>query len=489
MVDQNPTMYPMGTAIQARDGSAWIVSANDGITVTIKPLNGDGSGFWEADGTAIKNTNAGDVEVQNNFRSRGFWDETSSAVTDPQVTIIDGRMILGNTLAQGGGAYAVILANNENSIQIGNSNSGANVNYFGGDHPTDPQAVLFRAGEEWTLSYKHDIEAWDFQDKNAFVGGNVGIGSITPIAKLTVDGGGVVIDPLATDGDKGVGTINVSGNYYVNGVPISGFVDAPSDGEIYGRLNAAWAIVTGGGTISNLASVPTNVQVTITNTGGDNAIVLGATNILSGVMTAAQVTKLEGIATGATKSDLSIVQGAINTTINNSGGTGVVILAATQAESGVMTAADKTKLDETEKSSTGAWTPTLVFYDSGTVVGSNVYNGQVGKWTRIGQIVILEFEMTVRSNYSDPNDAIAIGGIPFTFSETYQTGAVGAFLNALQPSDGQASFSGRQNQTWMGIGYWFDRASSPIFNLASYEQIANNDVTIAGTIMYTTDDA
>jgi hypothetical protein len=219
MVDNNPEMYPMGTAIQASDGTAWIIESNDGTTVVMGLINGT----------------------------------SETGIPEP----IDDGITYGREYQKWNPVY--------------------------------------------TIAQIDDISQWSVDGNNIYNEntGNVGIGDPIPLAKLTIGGGGVVVDPLATDGDKGLGTINVSGNYYVNGVPISGFIDAPSDGTVYGRKDALWfSLGAGAGTVSDLAAAPTANQVTITNTGGNNAIIPEATESIAGVMTALQVQQLATLVIG-----------------------------------------------------------------------------------------------------------------------------------------------------------------------------------------------
>jgi hypothetical protein len=65
MLDANPTMYPMGTAIQSEDGDAWIIIFNDGVTVTIEQMNNGAPvvTYWEANADNIYNTNIGNVGI------------------------------------------------------------------------------------------------------------------------------------------------------------------------------------------------------------------------------------------------------------------------------------------------------------------------------------------------------------------------------------------------------------------------------------------
>jgi hypothetical protein len=62
-------------------------------------------------------------------------------------------------------------------------------------------------------------------------------------------------------------------------------------------------------------------------------------------MSSADKTKLDGIATGATVSNLSFVRDSTTLTLENSGGTGVVLPAAGTNLAGLMSSADKTKLN------------------------------------------------------------------------------------------------------------------------------------------------
>jgi len=91
------------------------------------------------------------------------------------------------------------------------------------------------------------------------------------------------------------GSVNVTGNFYVNGNPVAGLADAPSDTQVYGRKDAAWVVVSGGGSVSDLAAVVAPTQVTITNTGGLDATIPAANSSDAGVMTAAHVQTLEAL--------------------------------------------------------------------------------------------------------------------------------------------------------------------------------------------------
>ena len=99
------------------------------------------------------------------------------------------------------------------------------------------------------------------------------------------------------------GSINLSAgsNFFVNGVPISTFIDAPNDGFIYGRQSLGWVQIDagGGGTVTNLTNVPSTTNVAINNSGGDNTTIPGATVSAAGVLSASDKIKLDGIAADA----------------------------------------------------------------------------------------------------------------------------------------------------------------------------------------------
>ena len=129
-------------------------------------------------------------------------------------------------------------------------------------------------------------------------GGRLGLLTDDPQATLHVNGGGVFGSTSLVG--LGTGTVNVSGNYYINGIPISTFVDVP-DAQIYARTQGSWVLLgTGVGTVSDLSLINrTSTTNEIGNTGGDNVVLLEATDSVAGLMTVDQVDKLGSVDTGA----------------------------------------------------------------------------------------------------------------------------------------------------------------------------------------------
>jgi hypothetical protein len=99
---------------------------------------------------------------------------------------------------------------------------------------------------------------------------------------------------------------------------------------------------------TDLGNTPDADSVLITSSSGNDTDVPAATGSLAGVMTAADKTKLDGIDSGAqvnVDTNLGNTPDADSVLITSSTGTDTDVPAATGSLAGVMTAADKTKLD------------------------------------------------------------------------------------------------------------------------------------------------
>lgn len=95
---------------------------------------------------------------------------------------------------------------------------------------------------------------------------------------------------------------------------------------------------------SGLSSVSVTAPVTGNGTGGSPIAVSNATTAAAGLLTAADKTKLDGIASGATVG-LTAVTATAPLSGSGTAGSPLVIAAATDLLPGSMSAADKTKLD------------------------------------------------------------------------------------------------------------------------------------------------
>ena len=243
--------------------------------------------------------------------------------------------------------------------------------------------------------------------------------------------GGLLVGGAPTGLDQGVGTVNITGNYYINGVPISTFIDAPSDGNIYGRQNAGWtSLGAGTGTVSDLSLTNrTSTQNTINNTGGDNVILLEATASVAGIMTTAQVTKLAGIADDANE----YIHPAYTTRSINTSGAQVIDLFTSDAIGSVtnittrnMTPADIGAASESDISVTSPAGDIQI--NSGietlSIAGSNA-SGTVIR-TTVGQMVFLSGRISWTSRTSSSSQIIITG---LTYSSDYGTGVTASQKN------------------------------------------------------------
>lgn len=97
--------------------------------------------------------------------------------------------------------------------------------------------------------------------------------------------------------------------------------------------------IEAGATKSDLSFSRNSVSGTIANSGGDGVTLPVATSTQVGLLAPADFTKLQGIATGATVTNLSLSRNSTSLTVINSGGGGVVLPEANGSQAGVMSAA------------------------------------------------------------------------------------------------------------------------------------------------------
>ena len=99
---------------------------------------------------------------------------------------------------------------------------------------------------------------------------------------------------------------------------------------------------------TNLSTTTTATTLTVVSSDGTNALLPAATTTVAGVLTGADKTKLDGIAAGAqvnVATNLGYTTAASTGTVTSSTGTNATVPAATISLAGLLTGADKTKLD------------------------------------------------------------------------------------------------------------------------------------------------
>lgn len=96
---------------------------------------------------------------------------------------------------------------------------------------------------------------------------------------------------------------------------------------------------------TNLGNTTAASTVTVTSSTGTSTTLAAATASIAGVMTAADKSKLDGLPSSIPATNLGNTTAASTVTITSSTGTSTTLAAATASIAGVMTAADKSKLD------------------------------------------------------------------------------------------------------------------------------------------------
>jgi hypothetical protein len=172
---------------------------------------------------------------------------------------------------------------------------------------------------------------------------------------------------------------------------------------------------------TNITTVPAASTVAINSSTGTDATMAAATQTLAGVMTAADKAKLDGIASGAqanVATNLTTSTAASTLTVNSSTGTNATLSAATTTLAGVMTAADKVKLNGIEAGAqvndTAAEILTKILTVDGPASGLNadLIDGQ--------HITDLQ---TQWQNYTDNKVSELVGTAPAALDTVYELAA------------------------------------------------------------------
>ena len=154
--------------------------------------------------------------------------------------------------------------------------------------------------------------------------------------------------------------------YYIATAPDGTPVPFPSLAKTLAVLQAAAGV-------TNLSFSRTGTSLTVLSSSGADATLPAASTTEAGVMTAADKSKLNGIPTGGGVgiTNLTFSRTASNLTVVSDTGTDAALPAASTTEAGVMTAADKVKLDglaPTNLTSTRTATSVTVISDTGADV-------------------------------------------------------------------------------------------------------------------------
>lgn len=184
----------------------------------------------------------------------------------------------------------------------------------------------------------------------------VGANGVSAIGLSDVaDAGGGTLQKTQFDAKgRKTGTASATTDDLAQGATNKYFVDAPSNGTTYGRKDGAWVGVPSGTVTSVGVSVPTGFEVSGSPVTSSGTIAIAYASGYQGY-TATEATKLAGIQSGAQQNvATNLAQGTRTPTtvpITSSTGSAATLAAATTSIAGVMSAADKTKLDGISPSS------------------------------------------------------------------------------------------------------------------------------------------
>jgi len=152
-----------------------------------------------------------------------------------------------------------------------------------------------------------------------------------------------------------------SNGYYVATAP---------DGTtfLFPCLAKTLAVLQAAAGLTNLSATRSSTAMVVVSDTGTDATLAAATGSLAGVMSAADKTKLDGLTTGGGTgaTNLSFTRTSTTVTVVSDTGTDAVLPVANVDSAGIMSAADKTKLDGL--SSGGAGATNLTFSRTATTV-------------------------------------------------------------------------------------------------------------------------
>lgn len=216
-------------------------------------------------------------------------------------------------------------------------------------------------------------------------------------AELTAVSGALASDISAIDTAVPAITSNGSTPSFNSGI---------SKAEVQSLLNVADGAQVNVAT--NISVVEGSTTVAINSSTGTDDSIAAATALTAGVMTGVDKAKLDKIEDGAevnVDTDITVVEGTTTVAINSSTGADDSIAAATTLKAGVMTAADKTKLDGVD---TNANDYTLTIADVKAVLGggmpANALSiGDANDTITIGNDLVVTGDLTVSGDTTSLN--------------------------------------------------------------------------------------
>jgi hypothetical protein len=239
---------------------------------------------------------------------------------------------------------------------------------------------------------------------------------------------------------------------------------------------------------TNLSQSRSASAFTVISSTGSNVSMPAATPLLWGMMTDNDKAKLDGIATGAdvnVGTNISVVESATTVAINSSTGADDSIAAATTSVAGVMTGADKSKLNGIAASATNTAAPAITSNGSTPSLASGISAAEVrsviGAAPAGGSLGTNWLANEVQADVGVVTDKIRVySGTQLVLnageSNTYATGQTseGVYINA---ESGLTVTSSPDN--W--ISGWAGRKTAVINNPSGDSSFPGN-ITVTGTV-------
>jgi microcystin-dependent protein len=390
-----------GTGLSGGGASGSVTLNLDLNELTTSTADADGDFFAVVDTAgAQKKLTKGNIAISG-FNNDAGYSTTTGTVTSVNLTAGGAITVSGGPVTSSG---SITVNHADTSSQASVNNSGRT---FIQDITLD--------------TYGHITAITSATDADTFTG------TVTSVAT----GGGLTGGPITTTGTishadtSSQASVNNSGRTFIQDITLDTYghvtaITSATDADTFTGTVTSVNLTAGTGVSVSGGPVTTSGSITVTNTAphiatnlgyttaastgtvtsstGTNATLPAATTSLAGLLTGADKTKLDGIAAGAqvnVATNLGYTTAASTGTVTSSTGTNATLPAATPSLAGLLTGADKTKLNGIAAGATA---------NTGTVTSINLTAG--GAITVSGGPVTTSGSITV--NHADTSSQASV---------------------------------------------------------------------------------